>query len=341
MIVGDEDDFCVNCGEDLDEGLVDARICSSCGSLVEVEKEECPECGKSFATEEQKEVKESVEIDLATWEEIEQTVEERLDDEDITLNELAEKEDLDLFPDRSEGDQEIYVKRLETGFMEVMYTIRKILSDISEREEELGEDIEKADEERSEELSEKLSQMEKQEKILVGMNEDMKDLYSVIQGAISKEKRSPIQSQERLRELQDELNKKEGELKRLREEQEREGTQEPESLEKTEGLTPEEWREEQKKVQQELFKLKDYLGEDDIEGTIEDLEDIKDSLGREEREEKEVGILPGGDVSEEEIKTILGKLDELLGDLPQDKIEEFAKSDDFDLYKQVLDAFGV
>lgn len=46
-------------------------------------------------------------------------------------------------------------------------------------------------------------------------------------------------------------------------------------------------------------------------------------------------------ISMEELRWILSVLDNLLKDLPKDKIEEFAQSENFELYKKILDTFDV
>jgi hypothetical protein len=43
----------------------------------------------------------------------------------------------------------------------------------------------------------------------------------------------------------------------------------------------------------------------------------------------------------QEIKTVLSYMDKLLESLPEDKIEEFAKSDYFDTYKTLFEELGL
>lgn len=47
------------------------------------------------------------------------------------------------------------------------------------------------------------------------------------------------------------------------------------------------------------------------------------------------------EITIEELQWILTVLDNLLSDLPEEKIEEFAQSENFELYQKVLDAFEV
>lgn len=127
-------------------------------------------------------------------------------------------------------------------------------------------------------------------------------------------------------------------------------------------MSPEEWMEEQRQIQKELFQLKDMWGEDEeIEEISEDnLGVIKEKIKkkeeewkgkivelenelekvREEKEELKKKELETG-VEIEEVRDILTVLDRLLGELPEEKIREFAQSEDFDLYEKIMDAFGL
>ena len=42
-----------------------------------------------------------------------------------------------------------------------------------------------------------------------------------------------------------------------------------------------------------------------------------------------------------ELKSVLGYMDQLLESLPEDKIEEFAKSEHFDVYKRLFEELGL
>jgi pilus assembly protein FimV len=43
----------------------------------------------------------------------------------------------------------------------------------------------------------------------------------------------------------------------------------------------------------------------------------------------------------EEIKSVLGYMDQLLESLPEEKIEEFAKSEYFSIYKKLFEELGL
>lgn len=88
--------------------------------------------------------------------------------------------------------------------------------------------------------------------------------------------------------------------------------------------TEEEWLEEHRKIQEDLLKLR---------------EEVKTSNAK--RAEYETKIAELQNLIENEIKRVLKVLDELLGKLPKDVIENFAVSDDFDLYKRVMTKLGL
>lgn len=172
-----------------------------------------------------------------------------------------------------------------------------------------------------------------------------------------------------LRSWEEDLKAKEeklGKLKDTYEEGERKLEEIEEELPTGNKITQEEWLKEQKKIQRELFKLKDMWSGDE-EG-IQDIDEIssdnivilKEGLKRKEAKwkgkiseleeeiekiKKEKDTLQTGkelaNVEIEEIQKILSVLDNLLGNLPEDMIQEFAKSKDFELYEKVMESLGL
>lgn len=49
----------------------------------------------------------------------------------------------------------------------------------------------------------------------------------------------------------------------------------------------------------------------------------------------------GENIDIDEVQWILKVLDNMLEDLPEEKVEDFAESEDFELYEKVLEAFDV
>ncbi|MDR0708756.1 MAG: hypothetical protein LBF77_01660, partial [Spirochaetaceae bacterium] len=62
---------------------------------------------------------------------------------------------------------------------------------------------------------------------------------------------------------------------------------------------------------------------------------------------EETGVSQGGTLANvpvkirEELKTVLTYMDQLLESLPEEKIEEFAKSEYFDTYKKLFEDLGL
>jgi hypothetical protein len=96
----------------------------------------------------------------------------------------------------------------------------------------------------------------------------------------------------------------------------------------------------------------DDEGEADFEGLEEGLDEIpeaelpgeeteavKRTAGIEAPDEPEVSALPGNFKSE--LKQVLSYMDQLLESLPEEKIEEFAKSEYFDTYKKLFKELGL
>lgn len=61
--------------------------------------------------------------------------------------------------------------------------------------------------------------------------------------------------------------------------------------------------------------------------------------GKEQVIEEKIDVL--SDSSKEDLRKVLGYLDNLLENLPEDKIKEFAKSDYYDLYVKILSKLGI
>lgn len=75
---------------------------------------------------------------------------------------------------------------------------------------------------------------------------------------------------------------------------------------------------------------------------------VKEKEGKLRKQEEIKGLaagkaMPAGKgtekVTNQDIRRVLKLMDKLLGDLPKEEIEEFAKSEDFELYKKVLERF--
>jgi len=113
-------------------------------------------------------------------------------------------------------------------------------------------------------------------------------------------------------------------------------------------ISKKEWLAAQKQVQAELFKVKKELDEETerrikkatkkAEEEIEKLRARIDELTAENEKLKASGM---AQEEREELRKMLKTLDDLLGDLPDEKISEFAKSEMFKLYEKIMDRYKV
>ena len=100
------------------------------------------------------------------------------------------------------------------------------------------------------------------------------------------------------------------------------------------------------------------LNEQDNKEELEDVDDIIDILPADDEIQQDSRARPSEpitaspvnnkndgarlqQISDEELKTIIGYMDELLDDLPHNKVEEFAHSQYFELYERLFDELGL
>ncbi len=113
-------------------------------------------------------------------------------------------------------------------------------------------------------------------------------------------------------------------------------------------ISKKDWLAAQKQVQAELFKVKKELDEETekrvkkatkkAEEEIERLKARIEELTIENEKLKRTSMNPD-DLAE--LRTMLKILDDLLGELPDERIDEFARSDKFKLYEKILDKYKV
>ncbi len=73
------------------------------------------------------------------------------------------------------------------------------------------------------------------------------------------------------------------------------------------------------------------------ESQPEQFTDLKEET--DENDDSSVEAIPEG--IRTEIKSVLSYMDQLLESLPEEKIQEFANSDHFDVYKRLFDELGL
>ena len=115
------------------------------------------------------------------------------------------------------------------------------------------------------------------------------------------------------------------------------------------------WRDEQRKVKQRILGVKSKvvehrtgqpLSDEDIQSAEGDLANLIGELESQiadlivEKVEVQKKITEASTV-DEDLRKLLKVLDQMLGQLPEELIDKFSKSDDFALYERVLDKFKV
>jgi hypothetical protein len=88
-----------------------------------------------------------------------------------------------------------------------------------------------------------------------------------------------------------------------------------------------------------LDTLEEGISLDEIPEELEEDEGAGEAAEREDSDEPEVSALPGN--FKTELKQVLSYMDQLLESLPEEKIEEFAKSEYFDTYKKLFKELGL
>lgn len=117
----------------------------------------------------------------------------------------------------------------------------------------------------------------------------------------------------------------------------------------------EEWLEEQKKLRQQLTVVKSAvvkhrLGREPTEeeigaaesGLDDMIADLEKHIGELIVEKVELQAkMQDASIMDEDLKRLLKVMDQMLGQLPEDTIERFSKSDEFALYERILDRFKI
>lgn len=385
--VVEEDLECSNCGETLEEDVHEGRVCHSCGTPVGKLEEFCPTCGVNLSGEDDEYLSRLLGWGDEAEEKLKSKVEEKRKAADVFRKVLTGAKSEDPEDDLDQPKDDISFNQLY-GFVE-------------RREERLAKEMEEADDDQKEVIQSELDRldsfkehifeiesavnalMEDKERELnqkrEELNERVREFKKVIKNKENEkikiqDQKDKIQEKEaelkqwetQLRSWEEDLRELESSLmseKKMYENGEKKLEEIEEGIPKEGTVTPEEWMAEQKRIQRELFKLKDVWDEDDtdledisgdsisilkkkiqkkeeewkervseLEQELKNVKDEKESIG-----EKGLEI----DVKREELEKILVVLDRLLGDLPDDKIEEFANSDDFDLYEKIMDILGI
>lgn len=297
-------------------------------------------------------LKESVKDLMANRSEMLDRMEKRLAEEKERLASISAMEDKSASPEQVEA--EIMALADEMADITMLQAHMESLSDdISSLMESV--DVSAATKERglaAKALRKKLDAKEKEVEELRAKEEQLSKREEMVDRKIQAYASKKKQLDETEKELQTRLTKLEderAELERLkanatgaRTESEREEARE-------------EWLEEQKKLRQQLTVIKSTVAkhrlgkeptEEEMQAAEGDLDDMIAEL------EKQIGELivekvdlqtkmQEASLMDEDLKRLLKVMDQMLGQLPEDAIERFSKSDEFALYERILDRFKI
>ncbi|NPA74525.1 MAG: hypothetical protein GXO25_00370 [Euryarchaeota archaeon] len=301
-------------------------ICSSCGAVVPAEAEDCEQCGSPLKDT----VEESENFKVVIQKENEDDTQKAVKifrmlsgssilDPQYLGNIITELENSG-FPERVSRGLLIlkyYVSRyqnLNDNINELIKRMKKekkdeILSDL-----DTLQDLEK----QREEALDKIRDMQVQfSELLDAYNEFITKKETALKGRIEEfqkdVERRKLQAK-MLLEKEKELLEREHKLRERERLIEKELASIESSAKKLEGteITKEEWMAAQREIQEKLYKIREEV--------------IK------KRESSEKDKL---------VREVLKVLDTLLGKLPDEIIEEFAMSKDFELYKKVMEMYGL
>lgn len=301
-------------------------ICSSCSAQVDEKAEECPECGEILDGVVEEESVFTFRIEEETEDETVQVVRvfKMLSGSSLTDLSYVDgiRKDLDELnaPTRLKNILTI-IHFYSSRYLELNSKIDEVLARMrKEKKEEMLNDLDVLDE------------LEHERRyVLDRLNEINGSFAGFLEeyGKVLKKKETMLRT--RLDEFQKEVERRKVQAKmlvekekellerehRLREREkalERELAHIEETSKKLESdeITKEEWLEQQRRIQEKLYQIRQEVIKKAAESEKEKL-----------------------------TKKVLKILDDLLGKLPDEVIEEFARSENFDLYKKVMEMYGL
>ena len=301
-------------------------ICSSCGAVVDEKTKKCPKCGEEFEGK----VDEERIFHMEVVEEDEDETKQAMNIfrmmagasvfDTSHIEELKKSIEGSPFPERI-SDALAVMHYYSTRYEKINKVIEELIKNMKkEKKEEILnhlDDLLKLEEERREIYDRGLEIESEFSNILESYREFLKKKEVMLKGRIEEfqkeverrkiQARMLVEKEKELIEREHKLRERERQL----EEQLKDVEESTKKLESDE-ITKEEWMEQQKKIQEKLYEIR-----------------------------QEVIKKPPGDEKEKLTKKILEVLDDLLGKLPDEVIEEFARSENFELYKKVMEMYGL
>lgn len=344
--VREEEISCSSCGSDFRDEF-EAYRCPSCLSIVRAGTNECPNCGASIKPLDIESPREDDKMEEDFLRELVEST--ALADTSHRIWELAEPFQRVIRLRRKKLEQmNVLLQSAQKRISELESATDEV--EMMERSE-LERQVAQLEEERNEilEIEKGIIEMETiyrnllslQETELKRKEDNLKLRLEIIQKEIvrrDKDKKRLLDWERSLKEKEEELAKKEGSLENQVEKVERRITEEVEArlaegesggsaeaqLSKLEEVPdPDLQRENEEKIE----SLGRRIGE--LEGEMDRIVKAKDVLEDQSRQLSD---------QNHEMKDVLKRLDALLGELPDNIVQEFAKSKDFEKYEKVLES---
>lgn len=344
--VREEEISCSSCGSDFRDEF-EAYRCPSCLSIVRAGTNECPNCGASIKP-----------LDIES---------PREDDkmEEDFLRELVESTAL--------ADTSHRIWELAEPFQRVIRLRRKkleqmnvLLQSAQKRISELESATDEVEMMEKSELERQVAQLEEERNEILEIEKGIIEMETIYRNLLSLQetelKRKEDNLKLRLEIIQKEIVRRDKDKKRLLD-WERSLKEKEEELAKKEGSLENQVEKVERRIEEEVeARLAEGESGGSAEAQLSKLEEVPDPDLQRENEEKieslgrrigelegEMGrIVKAKDVLEDqsrqlsdqnhEMKDVLKRLDALLGELPDNIVQEFAKSKDFEKYEKVLES---
>lgn len=338
--VGETEEKCPKCGVSF-EGVKQGKKCPKCGTINDADAAICMACGYSFA-ETKKPGKSSKNDEeflqkLLTWGKslAEQEAEDYQEEAERVVDVFKKVTGINIedIGDGEGGEEwEKKIRRIERF-------VSSLVDMLKEEKEGMEKKLKAARKEATKnELKEEIDIIEKEIKGLERASEDLADIYRYIKDALKSKKDESIEKERQLR--KEIANIKKGSMKR--EEDLREHinslTAEIEELRKRIGKESsavtlvEDWLKLEKKMEKEIAALEKKEKDEEIGDFVYEMKKETNTVLSAIRIRVE---------EENELRRMLKVLDDLLEKLPEEIIEEFAKSEDFRLYERIMDRYHV
>jgi DNA repair exonuclease SbcCD ATPase subunit len=355
--VREEEISCSSCGSDFRDEF-EAYRCPSCISIVKTGMNECPNCGAAIKP---------LEIEIQVPRE-----EDRLEED--FLRELVESTSLKEASHRVWELAEPFqrVIRMRRKKLEQMNTLLESAQKRIQELETSNDDVEIME---KSELERQVTQLEEERNEIMDIEKGIIEMETIYRNLLSLQETELKRKEDSLKlrldvfkkeiERRDKDKKRLAELERTLEERETSLVQREEDMSKREGALERREKEIEVSEKEIVEEVEARLAEAGSGGSAEQiakLEDLPDHGGLREDKDKiellerrieelegEMGrIVKAKEVLEEQdrqlsdqnhdMKAILKRLDGLLGELPDNVVQEFAKSKDFDKYEKVLES---